>query len=206
MGRLLLALFLIGASAAARADDVVPPPLGLAEDDPIFRAKPNAGADVVSAMQLGPLSVMLEETTLSDVRELLGVGRIDRMPGAERGLAWMCFTIGPQQVWLANNPAAGGFAIQQVAAMVQPGASPSAGCPKLVVDPARLSLDDGIWLGRTTAEVQKIIGAEVKFTGFHMLYEHRRPVNGGHTVDTRLVLEFREGRVIGLWARKVTGN
>ena len=206
MKRLLPAIFLLCCGVAARAEDVIPPPIGLAEDDPILRAKPNAGADVVSAMQLGPLSIMLEETTLSDVRELLGAGRIDRMPGTERGLAWMCFTIGPQQVWLSNSPAAGGFAIQEIAAVVQPGAMPSAGCPKLTVDPARLSLDDGIWLGRTTAAVQKIIGAEVKFSGFHMLYEHRRPVNGGHVVDTRLVLEFREGRVIGLWARKVTGS
>lgn len=202
--RWLFALALLF-SAAARAEDVIPPPMGLAEDDPIFRAKPNAGADVVSAVQLGPLSVVFEETTLSDVRELLGVGRIDRMPGADRGLAWLCFTIGQQRLWLSNNPDHGGFAIQEIAAIVQPGASPSAACPKLAIDPARLSLDDGIWLGRTTAAVQKIIGAEVKFSGFHMLYEHERPVSGGHVVDTRLVLEFREGRVIGLWARKVTG-
>lgn len=199
----LLALLALFCAASAYADDVIPPPMGLAEDDPIFRAKPNAGSDVVSAVQLGPLSVVLEETTLSDVRELLGVGRIDRMPGMERGPAWLCFTIGAQRIWLASNPDHG-FAIHEVAAVLQPGASPSAGCPKLSVDPARLSLDDGIWLGRTTAAVQRIIGAEVKFSGFHMLYEHERPVSGNHVVDTRLVLEFREGRVIGLWARKVT--
>ncbi len=206
--RRLLALLLLFVSATAQAEDVIPPPMGLAEDDPIFRAKPNAGGDVVSAIQLGPLSVVLEETTLSDVRELLGVGRIDQLPGAERGLAWLCFTImspgGAQRVWLSNNPDHGGFAIQDIAAVLQPGAAASPACPKLAVDPARLSLDDGIWLGRTTAAVQKIIGAEVKFSGFHMLYEHERPVSGGHVVDTRLVLEFREGRVIGLWARKVT--
>lgn len=204
-----LALLLVLCFAAvARADDVIPPPMGLAEDDPIFRAKPNAGSDVVSAVQIGPLSVVLEETTLSDVRELLGVGRIDRLPGTERGLAWLCFTVnaasGTQRLWFMTNPDHGGFAIQEIAAIVQPGASPAPGCPKAAVGQHRLSLDDGIWLGRTTAEVQKIIGAEVKFSGFHMLYEHERPVNGGHVVDTRLVLEFREGRVIGLWARKVT--
>lgn len=203
----VLALFLgTLVSWGARAEDVIPPPMGLAEDDPIFRAKPNAGSDVVSAIQLGPLSVVLEETTLSDVRELLGAGRIDHLPGADRGLAWLCFTVGSERLWLANNPTHGGFAIQDVSAIAQPGASPSAACPKLAVDPARLALDDGIWLGRTTAAVQKIIGAEVKFSGFHMLYEHERPVSGGHVVDTRLVLEFREGRVIGLWARKVTRN
>lgn len=204
----LLALLLVFCAGTALAEDVIPPPVGLAEDDPLFRAKPNAGSDVVSAVQLGPLSVVLEETTLSDVRELLGTGRIDHLPGAERGLAWLCFTVaapgGAQRVWLSNNPAQGGFAIQDVAAILQPGASPSAACPKLAVDSARLSLDDGIWLGRTTAQVQKIIGAEIRFSGFHMLYEHERPVSGGHVVDTRLVLEFREGRVIGLWARKAT--
>ena len=112
-----LAAFLIVCFAAvARADDMIPPPMGLAEDDPIFRAKPNAGSDVVSAVQIGPLSVVLEETTLSDVRELLGVGRIDRLPGTERGLAWLCFTVnaasGAQRLWFMTNPDHGGFAIQ----------------------------------------------------------------------------------------------
>ncbi|MHB1205381.1 MAG: hypothetical protein ACYCZX_07425 [Rhodospirillaceae bacterium] len=86
------------------------------------------------------------------------------------------------------------------------GDTASAACPKLAVDPARLSLDDGIWIGRTTADVQRVIAAGAKYSGFHLLFEHERPVNGGHLVDTRLVLEFREGRVIGLWARKTTRN
>ena len=183
--------------------------MGLAEDDPILRAKPNAGNDVVSSIQLGPLSVVLEETTLSDVKELLGVGRIDRLPGAESGPAWLCYTITgakPQRVWLSSDPTGRGFAIAEIAAIAMPTATPSSACPKLAVDAERLSLDDGIWLGRTTADVQRKIGGGAKYSGFHMLYEHERPAGGGHVVDTRLVFEFREARVIGLWARKSTRN
>ena len=198
-------------AGAVAAADVLPPPQGLAEDDPILRAKPNAGSDVVSSVQLGPLTVLLGETTLSDVTELLGAGRIDRLPGTESGPAWVCYTIesGPlsQRVWLSTDPSRGGFAIFDVAALtLTKGDAASAACPILAIDAARLSLDDGIWVGRTTAEVQRTIGAGAKYSGFHMLFQHERPVNGGHLVDTRLVLEFREGRVIGLWARKTTRN
>ena len=193
----------------AMADDVLPPPQGLTDDAPILRAKPNAGSDVVSSVQLGPLTVLLEETTLSDVKELLGVGRIDRLPGDETGPAWICYTLdsGPQaqRVWLSTRPGQNGFAVFEVAAMILGrGEGASAACPKLAVDPARVSLDDGIWVGRTTADVQRIIGAGAKYSGFHMLFEHVRPVSNGQLVDTRLVLEFSEGRVIGLWARKTT--
>ncbi len=206
LARLCL-LFCFG--TAAHAEDVIPPPMGLAEDDPILRAKPNAGSDVVSSVQLGPLSVVLGETTLSDVKELLGVGRIDRLPGTESGPAWLCYTIAgarPQQVWLSSDPTGRGFATHEIAAIALPAATPSPACPKLAVESDRLSLDDGIWLGRTTADVQRKIGADVKYSGFHMLYEHERPAGAGHVVDTRLVLEFREARVIGLWARKSTRN
>jgi hypothetical protein len=167
---------------------------------------------VVSSLQLGPLAVLLEETTLGDVKELLGVGRIDRVPGAESGAAWLCYTIeaspGAQRIWVSSNPSHGGFAVFEVSALALTNgdAAPSPACPKLAVDPARLSLDDGIWLGRTTAAVQRIIGGGAKYSGFHLVFEHERPVNGGQVVDTRLVLEFREGRVVGLWARKSTRN
>ena len=204
-----LVCVLLCLGGVTRAEDVIPPPMGLAEDDPILRAKPNAGSDVVSSVQLGPLSVMLEETTLSDVKELLGVGRIDRLPGVDSSAAWLCYTIDggrPQRVWLSSNPVGGGFAIYEISAITLPAATPSPACPKLAVDSARLSLDDGIWLGNPTGDVQRKIGAGVKYSGFHMLYEHERPAGGGHMVDTRLVLEFREGRVVGLWARKSTRN
>ncbi|MHB1205380.1 MAG: hypothetical protein ACYCZX_07420 [Rhodospirillaceae bacterium] len=95
--RIVFAAAVLSTGAIA-APDVLPPPQGLAEDDPILRAKPNAGSDVVSSVQLGPLTVLLEETTLSDVKELLGTGSIDRLPGNEMGKAWICYTIesGPQ--------------------------------------------------------------------------------------------------------------
>jgi hypothetical protein len=197
-------------AGVAKADDVLPPPPGLAEDDPTLRAKPNAGSDVVSALQLGSLLVLLEETSLGDIKELLGVGRIDRLAGHETGPAWVCYTIDagpqPQRVWVSSNPLQNGFAAFEITALAltKGEAVPSDACPKLMVDPARLSLDDGVWLGRTTGEVQRKIGADAKHSGLYLLYEHERPLSGGRLVDTRLVLEFREGRVIGLWARKST--
>jgi hypothetical protein len=199
-------------TGAAVAEDVLPPPLGLAEDDPTLRAKPNAGRDVASALQLGSLSVLLEETSLGDIKELLGAGRIDRLPGSETGPAWLCYTIdaGPQaqRVWVSSNPQQNGFAAFEITALAlnKGAAVPSDACPKLTVDPARLSLDDGVWIGRTTGEVQRKIGGDAKHSGMYLLYEHERPLSGGRLVDTRLILEFREGRVIGLWARKSTRN
>jgi len=200
--RRLLAPLLLGAMFAAwhgapsAADaPVAPPPWPVPKDPPVSLA-----ADPVRPLLLGSLRVTLDGSTLSAIRDAIGVGAQQRQGKGTDALDWLCYTLpeaaSAQRLWLTSSELARGRIDAVVAAELPPGAAATPQCPDL---PARFRparFDDGLWLGGLGAELRKSLGIPAKpGPVFSSLFQGQ---TGNLAMVSSTVLELRAGRVASL--------
>jgi hypothetical protein len=212
----LLLVPLLGA-AEKRADDFLPPPMAPSGD-----AVAATSADApVSRLRLGRLDVVLEETPLAVVQEMLSTGTIGERGDAAEHIFWLCYTFAADsvraRVWLVSSGEFGGsdHVVDGIAAAVV-SAEPSipANCPALRAEDGAW-IDRRIWLGLAENELIRRLGrpSEVQDNVMHFFFDgdvvhaaDSRSSADKFAVTSRLMVELRDGRVSRLWGWRRTSD
>ena len=199
------------------AADVVPPPSFPGDDSAIA----TLARMPTSRLHLGALDIVLEETPLSVVREMLSSGSIAERGDAAEHMSWLCYTYDSdgtrQRIWIISSGEFGGSehaADGVAAAVVEADGPPSESCPTL---PAGLPvwLDRKVWLGLSRDELIRRLGKPSQERGsiLHFVYDSDVKLVSGHRgqtddyiVTSHLMVELRDGRVARLWASKTTSD
>jgi hypothetical protein len=213
---ILLLTPLLGATEH-HADEFLPPPTA-----PAGEAIMATTADApVSRLRLGRLDIVLEETPLAIVREMLSMGAIGERGEAAEHIFWLCYTYDADgvraRVWLVSSGEFGGaeHAVDGIAAAVV-GAEPSvpANCPALRAGEAAW-IDRKIWLGLAENELIRRLGkpSEVQDNVMHFLFDGdvvRAADNRGSAdkfaITSSLMVELRDGRISRLWGWRRTSD
>jgi hypothetical protein len=212
----LLSLLLLGA-ADNGSDEFLPPPVA-----PVGEAATATTAYApVSRLRLGQLDIVLEETPLAIVREMLSMGAIGERGEAAEHVFWLCYTYDADgvraRIWLVSSGEFGGaeHAVDGIAAaVVNTEASIPANCPALRAGDTAW-IDRRIGLGLSENELIRRLGrpSEVQDNVMHFFFDGdvARAVDNGGTADTfavtsRLTVELRDGRVARLWGWRRTSD
>jgi len=200
----LSALLLLGATAAAFAESVVPPPAWPAvKDTPVPLA-----TDPVRPLMLGLLRVSLDSTTLVDARKAIGAGVPQRQGKGTDSLDWLCYTVADaapaQRLWLTSSELSRGRIDAVVATDLAAGAAATPECPDLPARFKPVRFDDGLWLGTPSNELRKSLGIPAK-TGAHFssLFQGQ---TGNLQMVSSTVIEFRGPRAVSLYVAHSTQN
>jgi hypothetical protein len=213
---ILLLTPLLGATAH-HADEFLPPPTA-----PAGEAVMATTADApVSRLRLGRLDIVLEETPLAIVQELLSMGTIGERGDAAEHIFWLCYTYDAgdvrTRVWLVSSGEFGGaeHVVDGIAAaVVGAEASIPATCPALRAGEVAW-IDREIWLGLAENELIRRLGkpSEVQDNIMHFLFDGdvvRAADNRGSpdkfAITSSLMVELRDGRVSRLWGWRRTSD
>jgi hypothetical protein len=124
--------------------------------------EPNTKRDPVGPFQLGHLKVVLEKTTLEEVKTIVGVGSIKRQGDASESIDWICYTATVptlQRIWITSSELGGGSVVDGISAVdIEPSKSTDESCPELPskFQPAQLS--NGIWINSSDKLIRKNLG------------------------------------------------
>jgi hypothetical protein len=212
---MVLAACLLG--EPAHAGDGLPPPAIPADN----AAVATLARMPTSRLRLGPLDIVLEETPLPMVQELLSTGAIAQRRSAKQPMSWLCYTYDSdgmrQRIWIISSSDFGEAdrVADGVAAEIVDGKSAAPdSCPAL---PAGLPvwLDRKVWLGLTRDDLVHRLGKPSQERGniLHFVYDSdvklvagRRGPTEDYLVTSHLMVELRQGRIIRLWASKTTSD
>jgi hypothetical protein len=199
----LSALLLLGAAAAFAEPVVAPPPWPSIKESPVTLA-----ADPVRPLLLGSLKVTLDGSSLTDIRQAIGVGVSQRQGKGTDSLDWLCYTVSDavpmQRLWLTSSELSRGRIDAVVAADLPAGAAATAQCPDLPPRFKPVRFDDGLWLGGVSAEARKALGIPAKpGANFSSLFQGQ---SGSLQMVSSTVIEFRGSRAVSLHVAHSTQN
>jgi hypothetical protein len=118
-------------SIPASAESVPPPNRGIDEVPvPTLTRKP------VTKLMVGNLRVVFEKNTLSQIINVIGVGRVEHQGDASESISWICYTIPnqsvPQRIWISAGEMGGSeHRVDGVNALQSEAIKSSDGCPTL---------------------------------------------------------------------------
>ena len=169
----------------------------------------NVKSDPVQPIHFGKLLLVLEKTTLADVRSALGSGAIFQNGDAGESLSWLCYTFASgmldQTVWLSSSEMGGGEVIDGVTAMQLNSKSPALrNCARLPRNYGSIHLANGLWLGATEAQVLSALGKPQKHgDSWSYVFEGK---DGEYAISSNLAFKLRGGKVIGIVSSRLTSN
>lgn len=203
---------------------MVPPP----PDYPaaaLSHLKPNISRPPAMRLRLGKVDVVLEETTLSEVIEKIGLGLHLHQGDAAESVDWVCYTfrLGGSlgRVWLTSSEMHGGSVVDGATITLLPptGNSAPSQCPVLPTRYAPVSLDGGITAGMDDAALVSRLGVPARRRKDLAIYLYAGPVVGENSADHKapdrasdfevtsmLAAQVEHGRVRRIWVRKTTSN
>jgi hypothetical protein len=199
-----LAAALAGATAAASAQSVAPPPWPAAQGDP-----PALAADPVRPLKLGSLRVTLDASTLADVQRAIGLGETTRHGKGTEALDWLCYTVADaepaQRLWLTSSELARGSRIDGVTAIeLAAGTRPEASCPELPAKFRPIRFEDGLWLGALGADHRRAMGLSGQGSG-DWGGTYRGSLGSLDVVGT-ISVEVRRARAVAIHAAHTAQN
>ena len=210
--RRLPALLVLGAAALAwhggalAADSPGPPP----PPWPALKESPaTLAADPVRPLMMGALRVVLDGSTLVDIRQSIGAGVSQRQGQGTDALDWLCYTVSDaapaQRLWLTSSELSRGRIDAVVATDLPAGAvAASTLCPDLPARFKPVRFDDGFWLGAMSNELRKALGVPAKVgPHFSGLYQGQ---TGNLQMVSSTVMEFRGGRTVSLYVAHSSQN
>lgn len=127
------ALLLLSPLLQASAQDSYSPPTdgpAAVVDWPATLSSPPS-----TGITLDSLRIDFERTSLSDVRNAVGVGHISRQGDAGDSVTWLCYTLpaaqGASRLWLTSGEMGGGRYITEVSIRMSNAFTPRPACPLL---------------------------------------------------------------------------
>jgi hypothetical protein len=187
---------------------------------PLFERIERATASQVllSRFTLGPVTVTLEQTPLSEVERAFPRSRIQAAGDAAEYVAWLCYTwgLGSQRsvLWVESGELGGnaqavlGFTLLRVPAT----ARVDRRCSSLPDSGPGLRLPHPMRLGATRSDVIHALGNPSEehgdtlgyFYEGHFLPDRRTPGDTGYDVTSSLCILLRAGRVVRIEVWKVS--
>lgn len=145
-------------SLPALAESVLPPNRGI-DVAPVstLTSKP------VTKLMMGNLKVVFEKSTLSQILNEIGIGRIEHQGDASESISWICYTIPnkplSQRVWISAGEMGGSeHRVDGVQALQSEAIKSSEGCPTLPQRFFPIQFDKGLWLNKSPAGLKKVLG------------------------------------------------
>jgi hypothetical protein len=197
----LLALF---GSAVAFAGSAVPPP-SWGEQLPSANT---TTSNPVAPLFIGKLRVVLERTTLADVRSAIGRGEVARQGDAGKSVSWLCYTLSSmqpaQRLWLTSSELAGGSIINGFSAVEIANAEAQPQCPELPDRFRTVRFGKGLWLG-SAPDMERHTSGAAKSVG-NVWYQVYTSKKGEFDVSGTVAIEVTNSRVTALHAAHTTTN
>jgi hypothetical protein len=163
---------------------------------------------------MGSLHVLLEKTTLDDVRRAASAGDIAHQGDAGGSVYWLCYTDSSstpvQRIWIITGEMGGPkHVVTNISAQLLPNGTATTDCPALPPNLKPLSLDHHIWLNTSASNVLTRLGAPSYQKGPWRSFDYRAKVPGncegeGFDLMSGLLLRFEKGRVTSLRVYQVT--
>jgi hypothetical protein len=179
--------------------------------DATLRSQPAVG------LRMGKLFVRFERTTLAELIAAARVGAIERSAEGHASSYFVCLTeasaLRPYRVWIMSDAEMGGpdRAVTEVVAESGYALAATGSCPQIPSELRPVSLDRGLWLGSTAAQLRAKLGVNSGRRGEWLTFNYLGKVPGKYggsvvnfdvtnTVEARL----RDGRVDGIAATRMT--
>ncbi|HYW04529.1 MAG TPA: hypothetical protein VFA86_11375 [Gammaproteobacteria bacterium] len=202
-GALLLFLMLSGLAEAS----VPPPGLGYSS----ATQGPESATAPVRYVAFGAVPVVLEQSTLDEVRRAAGRGQIEHKANPDGTEHWLCYTLAKERVWVVSDGTAGGpdHRVTEVSADRIEDVRPVDGCPELPDSLQPVSVNGEVWIGTAEDTARAILGQPASQYGWWQAFEHRSQLPGscepaGYDRLNWLMLEMEKGRVVAVRAGQVT--
>lgn len=165
----------------------------------------------VTHLLMGSFKVELEETTLGQIIDAAGSGKIAHQGDAGKSIYWLCFTVPNERIWIIADGEMSGteHRVGQIVAREVSGAQPQKDCPLLSSNLQPLRLDNSIWLGTSKKEAAHILGTPSHTDGLWQSYNYSGKVPGecspkGFDLLNWLLLKIEGGKTVELRAGQVT--
>jgi hypothetical protein len=177
----------------------------------IDNLKPTLTTPPTSTVLLGSLKLEFERTTLTEIRKAVGVGEIGHRGDAGDSEYWLCYSISSrrraERIWISSGELGGdehvmdGFYVEPI----QGTNKALRQCPALPVRFRPVSLENSLWLGANTAQLQARFGEPSARIDGWLLYAYlgKVPANGLDQIAT-LSVRVSGGKVTGLSMRQVS--
>jgi hypothetical protein len=172
--------------------------------------KPTVRREPITRLRVAAFTVILEETTLSDVQSHLG-GTIGQRGDASEALSWSCFhgrdAGGLWALWLEAGEIHGGTVGAFQLRRLDDTAQFDQRCQSIAGSSGSVELPGGVRLGLTRAQTTRILRRPTRTAGDASLYahEHQELIRGEpFTASNRLTIRFRNAILDALDVWKMT--
>jgi hypothetical protein len=173
---------------------------------------PTVPQEMIGTLLVGNLPIILESTTLDDVRIPLG-GTIGVSGDKAKSDSWMCLlghdAGGPWIFWLtsraAQGPAIAGFLWRRL----DPNETTDRRCRLLRENDGGIELPLVLYLGMSDADLRKTLGQPSLVHGDTLVFEYRHQETRNdvpYTSDNTLAVVLRDGLVTAIQAWKTTSH
>jgi hypothetical protein len=198
------------------AGELPPPPRVRSE---AIRVEANATRDFLGEVRLGSNALVFEETTLEQIRAMVGSGEVSRAGDASESQTWLCYSRPEELVWFASGEMGGSERLLAVSAERVVADDPRLRrCPAIPKNLEPVTSSFG-WIGTTEEELRERLG-EPSTAGDGRLvfyYVGKKKGRYGSPDDVRAqIVEFDvsaylevvigNGKVISLQASHVMSN
>jgi hypothetical protein len=158
---------------------------------------------------MGPLQVVLERSTLAEIRNAIGIGQVGAQGDASESVRWLCYTLSraepKQRLWLHSGELGGGNIIDGFSAVeLSRKGKAQQGCPELPKAFLPVRLTNGLWLGSTDKAIQRTLGSSRR-QGALRSYEYLGK-DGDFDVSGTLVVRIEGGKARSLCVNHTTTN
>lgn len=204
----ILPAMLVAVSLGAGANSAPPSaPFDAIGWKPTATTKPSLG------IKMGTFEVKWEETTLASVLAAAGRGAIQHQGDAGESVYWLCYTVEGahgHRLWVMAHGEMGGpeHAVTSITAEALKDAKGEKDCPILPVQLQPVVLSQGLWVGASEVNAQKILGQPSHTEGPWSSFDHWSKMpgtcDGGFDLTNWLLYKVNKGRLVTVMAGQVT--
>ncbi len=202
MRAILMALGLIVAAPAFAGDLLTAPPsppLSPSEIDSWSKAS------FARSFSMGALKGDLGTTLLTRFVAQAKAGKIQKMAGGDVAMAWACYDIAGDRVWLSATDEMADKAYLDTVTIKPRNAGDTAGCASLP-SAQKAAIDGAVRIGMTKADLIARLGAPSKQKADWLVFRANPLIQGGSTITTLIVRIDGAGKVAFIEASNITAD
>jgi hypothetical protein len=164
------------------------------------RGKANKTQRHSPSILIGPMTIVLGQTSFKDTIENIGATRISRHGDAADSLSWVCYTSknAAATIWLTSSELGGGEIIDGF--IIQKQSRPPSGCTEIPIKLAGITTSFGISLDSDAKQVKSQLGA---FLPSHNIafFENFSKIDRFSVFDS-IALKFNHHSVIEIYSNR----
>ena len=167
---------------------------------PVVDDKTNLTQDPATRVVFGKFELILEKTTLEELRTAIGSGKITHQGDASESLTWLCYTLASptmQRIWLSSSELGGGSVIDGISALeIDSAKTAIAECPTLPEKFQPVHLLNQTWIGSSEKVILQQLGKQNKSsTIWTYIYNGKE---GEFSVTSMVVIHLQAGKAMAI--------